>query len=612
MPKPARSSLLKLVIADSSDDEFASSQADIRPIKPIEPVAGKRAKDEMPAAKKGAGRAAATKKTTAAANKITKPAPKKTASAGRRRGAKLASAIEDTEEVQEVMEDISVNRKAPAKARERKPAAAKEIEVDMEEGEDSIVVTPQPTAKKGRGRPKKAAEDISEIPETQQTPAKAVPAKRGRKPKAPLTEVVEVPETQPPEQDEDEEMAELEDTTVIHAADEDDRVVPGAFPAEAVPASVARHTRQVVKETVPRRGRPKATHVEPEVDEEESEAGSHQQLAGTKRPAAFDDDEIVSADARRSQILSLEERYANLKNRHQDLREIAVRDAERNFDRLKTQTEEKAAVAERLIASVKFELSTLKAELAMQRKQVTQTISEKAKLEASYKAELDRSTTEKSRLRTQVSDLTKSLAEVTKSLSDAKAESKNLVTKLAAARTAEAAKAVPGSAMKPGLANRQQNADALHAAKQMQLKEDMYADLTALIVRAVKKEGDDDVFDCLQTGPNGSKFYPLPLVIAPYSILTEPSALHFKLAVTNDDPAKDYDAAQYIYTPQLDPSRDRALIELLPDFLTTEIAFPRAQLAKFYIRVVRALNTDPPPADGSDSEEDVGEEITVA
>jgi hypothetical protein len=612
MPKAARSSLLKLVIADSSDDEFASSQADIRPINPSKLTAGKGAKDDMAAAKKGAARATATKKTTAAANKITKPAPKKTASAGRRRSGKLASAIEDAEELQEGMEGKLVNRKVPAKARGRKPAAAKEIEVDPEEGEDSIVVTPQPAAKKGRGRPKKAGEDTSEIAETQQTPRKAAPARRGRKPKAAIAEVVEIPETQPPQEEEDVEMAELEDSTVIHAADEEERVVPGAFPAEGVPASVARHTRQVVKEAVPRRGRPKATRVEPEVDAEESEFRPHHQLAGTKRPAAFGDDETISDDARRSQILSLEERYANLKNRHQDLREIAVRDAERNFDRLRTQTEEKAAVAERLIASVKFELTTLKAELAMQKKQVTQTISEKTKLEASYKSELDRSTTENNRLRTQVSDLTKSLAEVTKSLSDAKAESKNLVTKLAAARTAEAAKVVPGSAMKPGLANRQQNADALHAARQMQLKEDMYADLTALIVRAVKKEGDDDVFDCLQTGPNGSKFYPPTPCYRALSILTEPPALHFKLAVTNDDPAKDYDAAQYIYTPQLDPSRDRALIELLPDFLTTEIAFPRAQLAKFYIRVVRALNTDPAPADGSDSEEDVSEEITVA
>lgn len=506
MPKAARSSLLKLVIADSSDDEFASSPADTRPVKPIKPAATTRKKAEMPAAKKGAGRAATTKKTATAAAKVTKPAPKKTASAGRRRSGKLATAIEDTEEVQEALQDKPVNRKAPAKARGRKPAATEEIEVHPEEGVDSIVVTPQPAPKKGRGRPKKAGEDISEIPETQQTPAKAAPARRGRKAKAPVAEVVEIPETQLPQDDEGDEIAELEDTTVIHAAAEDERVVPGAFPADAIPDSVVRHTRQVAKETVPRRGRPRATRAEPELDDEEIEVRPHQQLAGTKRPAAFDDDDFGSDEARRSQIVSLEERYANLKNRHQDLRETVVRDAERNFDRLKAQTEEKAAVAERLIASVKFELTTLKAELAMQKKQVTQTISEKAKLEASYKTELDRSTTENNRLRTQVADLTKSLAEVTKSLSDAKAESKNLVTKLAAARTAEAAKVVPGSAMKPGPANRQQNADALHAARQMQLKEDMYADLTALIVRAVKKEGDDDVFDCLQTGPNGSKF----------------------------------------------------------------------------------------------------------
>lgn len=37
------------------------------------------------------------------------------------------------------------------------------------------------------------------------------------------------------------------------------------------------------------------------------------------------------------------------------------------------------------------------------------------------------------------------------------------------------------------------------------MKEDLYADLTGLIVRGVKREPDEDVYDCIQTGRNGSK-----------------------------------------------------------------------------------------------------------
>ena len=36
-----------------------------------------------------------------------------------------------------------------------------------------------------------------------------------------------------------------------------------------------------------------------------------------------------------------------------------------------------------------------------------------------------------------------------------------------------------------------------------QLKENLYSDLTGLIIRSVKQEAEDDVFDCIQTGRNG-------------------------------------------------------------------------------------------------------------
>ena len=71
------------------------------------------------------------------------------------------------------------------------------------------------------------------------------------------------------------------------------------------------------------------------------------------------------------------------------------------------------------------------------------------------------------------------------------------------------------------------------------------------------------------------------------------AALHFKLAVTSEKPADNYDEAECVYIPQLDASRDRPLMELLPDYLVEEITFPRAQAARFYARVVRALTEKP-------------------
>ena len=76
-------------------------------------------------------------------------------------------------------------------------------------------------------------------------------------------------------------------------------------------------------------------------------------------------------------------------------------------------------------------------------------------------------------------------------------------------------------------------------------------------------------------------------------LLTGVLALQFKLAAANEKAAESYDDAQCSYIPQLDPSRDKALMELLPDYLVDEITFPRPQAAKFYARVVKALTEKP-------------------
>jgi hypothetical protein len=98
-------------------------------------------------------------------------------------------------------------------------------------------------------------------------------------------------------------------------------------------------------------------------------------------------------------------------------------------------------------------------------------------------------------------------------LASAQSEIKALQTKLAAARNTaaslEGASKVPGSAIKGGANNRANaaaSAEAAQAAQLAQLKEDLYSDLTGLIIRDVKNRDSDHVYDCIQTGINGSKF----------------------------------------------------------------------------------------------------------
>jgi hypothetical protein len=91
------------------------------------------------------------------------------------------------------------------------------------------------------------------------------------------------------------------------------------------------------------------------------------------------------------------------------------------------------------------------------------------------------------------------------------AENKTLSSKLAANRSAAASvesvnTKVPGSAVKTNGGIRMVGTvEAAQLAQAAQLKEDIYSDLTGLIIQGVKREAEEDVFNCLQTGRNGSK-----------------------------------------------------------------------------------------------------------
>ena len=95
------------------------------------------------------------------------------------------------------------------------------------------------------------------------------------------------------------------------------------------------------------------------------------------------------------------------------------------------------------------------------------------------------------------------ITDLNRSLVEARSEIKTLSTKLAAARNAQAGVKVPGSAVKAGSGNnRGTPSEVVQAA---QAKEDLYGDLTGLIVRGLKRGDQEDVFDCIQTGRNGSE-----------------------------------------------------------------------------------------------------------
>jgi hypothetical protein len=50
-----------------------------------------------------------------------------------------------------------------------------------------------------------------------------------------------------------------------------------------------------------------------------------------------------------------------------------------------------------------------------------------------------------------------------------------------------------------------------------------------------------------------------------------------------------FDNAEFVYSPQLDEQRDRELLDILPDYLTEEIAFPRGHVPKFYMKVLDSM-----------------------
>ncbi|ORY05817.1 chromosome segregation protein Csm1/Pcs1-domain-containing protein [Clohesyomyces aquaticus] len=274
-----------------------------------------------------------------------------------------------------------------------------------------------------------------------------------------------------------------------------------------------------------------------------------------RQPAAVHRRAGSASDTERDPVLrrklgDMTKKFEALTVKYETLKEVASSGKESNFDQLKRKTDQAAKDQDAVIKALKQQISELQSQsgdLASLKRDMAKVEKENARLVAENKS-------------------------LSTSLASTQNENRTLSSKLQAARSSVPPenKNVPGSAVKqrsvgvvlPG------TAEAAKEAQIQKLKEDLYTDLTGLIVRGVKKGGEgEDVYDCLQTGRNGT--------------------LHFHLSVAAD--GDNYDDAEFAYNPLLDENRDKELLDILPDYLTEEIAFPRCQAAKFYAKVVDCM-----------------------
>ncbi|KXJ92312.1 chromosome segregation protein Csm1/Pcs1-domain-containing protein [Microdochium bolleyi] len=494
MPRVQAGALMGLVDSDEEGDILGGGAAQR---KGMAPAKRGRATGTGRGAKTLAGTSRSASVTAGAARKPLLDKPHNaTASEEVSRGKKRAAAEEPIEHKAKAAKGRPGR---PPKAQKLAQQAAAEAEEEEDEDEEAIeepeeVQTRAPVPRARKGRP----------------PAKARAA-------TPPTDH-EVPETQysSPGVDEEEDKFDQMEYSIDDVDDVEE--VAQAPPARARSSSVQR-----TKPRVP----PSAT--------KRTTPGPESRSTGS--------DPIM-----RRRLGDLTRKYEALEAKYASLRELGIKEAERNYDLLKKQSEERAKAANELIA-------TLKAQLAS-KEEVT-------KESQVLRRQLDESSNTIERLQEEVNSLQGSLA-------NSRKEAKTLTTKLTAARTADtAAVKIPGSAMKGGVPDKRMMANAEALVQAAQMKEDLYGDLTGLIIRGVKREEDEDVFDCIQTGRNGT--------------------LHFKLATGVDGTNDNYEETQFVYMPQLDDSRDEDLKEMLPDYLSEDITFPRPQAARFYSRVMKAL-----------------------
>ena len=282
-----RSHLLQLVDSDFEDgiggDEFDVARPSTK------------SQNTMPLKKAKAGRQPA--------NRVTKPAPKTSTSkrgASDRVAAAAAAAVEEATAGRRTNKGgnatTASSAKGPGRGRGRKPAAtagAEDEDTVMTEATETVTETPPAAKAKGaRGRPKKVVVEVEPEP-----PA----ARRGRKPagkKAIAEDVSEIPETQQPDATQSDIDEDHDDLAILPILKSPERARTGRG-SVPIPSSISKRPL----------------------------------------PASSSD---KGDPALRRRLGEMTQKYEALEQKHRDLKEVAVREAERNFDKLKKASEEKS------------------------------------------------------------------------------------------------------------------------------------------------------------------------------------------------------------------------------------------------------------------------------
>ena len=195
----------------------------------------------------------------------------------------------------------------------------------------------------------------------------------------------------------------------------------------------------------------------------------------------------------RRRLIEKEKQYEDLKLKYEALQEIGQSQEQTNFEKLKRASDQKAKDQDAVIVALKKELaearkaSTSSAETTALQKQVA-TLTTSNEL------------------------LTNEAANLKASLQVAQNESKSLEAKLVASHQQLSQSATADSSKAPGAATTRQDLsksvgpNAPDAQKEAKMKENLYSDLTGLIIRGVKRKEGEDEYDCIQTGRNGSTY----------------------------------------------------------------------------------------------------------
>jgi len=384
-----------------------------------------------------------------------RPAPK----TSRKALAELQNANgSDTEEVDEF--DADAENAAPVAvevktSRRGRPPKAKQTE--------DVVEEPAAPARKTR----KAAE--REPAPKKETKSKVAPKSRATK-RAPAPEpepeAITIPETQP-----DPELDEMD--------------IEQSIEMEEIP------------ESMPPPQRPSARRVQ--------QRGAARQTLATRRAGSASDTE--RDPALRRKVGDLTKKLEAMTVKYDTLKEVASSGKENNFDQLKKRTEQttkgtywRQSVFQRVELTVYTDQDAV---IKALKQQITEMQSRSSEI-STLRKEMAKLEKENLRLDTESQKLGVSLA-------SAHSENKTLSNKLTAARSSAPPenKNVLGSAVKsrvPGVVL-PGTAEATKEAQFQKQKTELYSDLTNLIVLGVKKnEDEEEVYDCLQAGRNGSEY----------------------------------------------------------------------------------------------------------